>query len=426
MGPSQENEKPARDSLFDAERASPVARDVAIALSFLNDESPFVREHSLAKVVHHRAELTHLPPEIVRLVFEETLPHLVADALEVVGGCVSNDPAAAQILAYCARDSRPIICQSAITELRQCAEIPRSLSIVLSATDWHAEYRKLSTHSVEVTTKGSSLMRHLESYRLREVSFVQPHHFTVMMEALVHPDRRVQDFAVETIARVQQRLTPSQRTHLETICAFASESFLTEESSRYNCFLDLLREVSESHVLARIVGGVEPGANLDLRIIRDFTALYLSRAAPHPVFVSAIGETLWHSNPEVVKASASNIGILVEEVPEKFARQLLATLAEALVERAGEGKGITQAMVRGFERQTLYAADVLGLMNAIVERGASRAVLLGVVDVLRKNPPMDDQIRPKMAVLLRGLAASYDAAVAEAARQLLRSNTNQE
>lgn len=398
---------------------------MAIALSFLADESPIIREHSLGKVVQHRNELAHIPSEVVRLIFGETAPHLIADAMQVVGACILKDPAAGLILARYARDSRPIVSQAALAELRAATDLPRPLSIVLSAAEWHAEYQRLSSHSVAVTTKGSALLRHLEPYRLREMAFVEPHQFTIMMEALAHPSARVQDLALETLARVQGRLTPLQRTQLEIVSAFASESFLTEDSQRYNSFLDLLREVSESPILARIVADAEPGSNLDLRIVRDFTALYLSRAAPIPGLVSAITETLWHSNPEVIKASASNIGILVEEIPAEFARSLLGALAEALVERAGEGSVVTQALAHGFDRQTIYAADVIALMGGIAARGATRAVLLGVVEVLRRNPPMDESLRAKMAGLIDHLAGSYDAVVAEAARELLRSDVNE-
>lgn len=407
-----------RDKLVGAaspqnEEAARMSTSLPLVLSFLKDAEPQVREHALAKVLQHRSELRCVPTAVIDLLFQEPDARLVAKGIEVVSAFVSHDPVARPLLTYFLSDPRKMVAQRVHEVMAGFVEIPLEVRFPYQSALALAFSRK------GVALRGKDLYQELSPYRVVDGVALAQRPFLGAVEALCHPAPALQEIAVHMLWKACASLNERQRGVVEAACTYACHKFLSNHSNQYDAFMELFREVSSGPVSALMVQDIECGDNLNLRLHRDFTAVYLSRMAPLPKAVEQLIDCIWHHVPGVVHAAASNLGVLLEEVPRETAEHMLDCLFEALVERVADSHEVLQGLLKAVERQTLFEASIVKRVSEIVSRSPSSSVLSMMIEVLRRNPPQHEDTRKSVGAILRFLAGCESARVADSARDLI-------
>jgi hypothetical protein len=270
-----------------------------------------------------------------------------------------------------------------------------------------------------IAVRGKDLYQELRPYRVVEGSALGQRPFLHAVEALCHPEPTLQEMAVEMLRRTCAGFNEKQRHVVESACTYVCNQFLLNHSSQYEAFMELFREVSSGPGIALMIQDIECGDNLNLRLHRDFTAVYLSRFAPLAKAVDQLIDCIWHHEPRIVQAAASNLGVLLEEVPRQTAEYMLECLFEALVERVDDSPEILQGLLKAVERQTLFEEPIIKRVSALVSQNPSSNVLLMAIEVLRGNPPRREDVRRKVFSILRFLSGSENPRVAEAAQEVI-------
>ena len=395
------------------EDATRMSASLPLILSFMQDAEPQIREHALVQLLRHRSELCYVPTAVIELLFKESDTRLVAKGIEVLSTFVLQDPVARPLLTYFLSDPRKMVAQRVHEVMAGFVEIPLEVQFPYQSALALAFSRK------GVAVRGKDLYQELRPYRVVDgVAMGQPS-FLNAVEALCHPAPALQEMAVHVLWKACASLNEQQRCVVEAACTYTCHKFLSNHANQYEAFMELFREVSSGPVSALMVQDIECGDNLNLRLHRDFTAVYLSRMAPLPKAIEQLVDCIWHHVPGVVHAAASNIGVLLEEVPRESAEHLLDCLFEALVERVDDGPEVLQSLLKAVERQTLFEDSIIKRVSVIVSRNPSSSVLSMVVEVLRRNPPQYEGTRKPVEAILRFLAGCESARVADAARDLI-------
>jgi hypothetical protein len=390
-----------------------LASSVALILSFLQDPNIAVRERSLNRLVELKSELTYVPMQLAQFLLEERDARLVAKGVQVVASCVSQDPLASPLITHFLGDPRQLVAQSAQRELGSIASLPLELRYPYQSSLAFKHARSV------VQVRARELYQKIHPYVVVEGAAVGARPFLNSIEALCLPVPDLQHLSIDVLCRCAPSLDERQRGVVEAACTYSCHQIMYSESSNYEGFLELLREVSSKPSIARMVHGIECGDDLNRRLHRDFTASYISRMAPLKESLEQLASGLWHNHPAVVAGIASNIGVLMEEFPYGTVERLLDNVFEVLIARADEGREIVQGVLRAVHRQRLYEDTIIRRVSEIVARADSSHVLLTMIDVIRVNPPQQQHNREIVSGILRYLQGAENTRVADAARELI-------
>lgn len=390
-----------------------MSTSLPLVLSFLKDPQPQVRDLALAQLLQHRSEMYSVPAAVIELLFQEPDVRLVAKGVEVLSTFVLHDPVARPFLTYFLSDPRRLVAQRVQDSMAGLVDIPLEVKFPYQSA------LALAFSREGIAVRGKDLYQELRPYRVVEGSALGQRPFLHAVEALCHPEPTLQEMAVEMLRRTCAGFNEKQRHVVESACTYVCNQFLLNHSSQYEAFMELFREVSSGPGIALMIQDIECGDNLNLRLHRDFTAVYLSRFAPLAKAVDQLIDCIWHHEPRIVQAAASNLGVLLEEVPRQTAEYMLECLFEALVERVDDSPEILQGLLKAVERQTLFEESIIKRVSALVSQNPSSNVLLMAIEVLRGNPPRREDVRRKVFSILRFLSGSENPRVAEAAQEVI-------
>jgi len=386
---------------------------VSLVLSFLEDSKPAIRESSLNRLIELRSQYNRVPPQLAEFLLHERDARLVAKGVETLSSCVSRDPLATSLLTHFLSDPRQLVAQRARGIVETMSDIPLEIRYPYQSS-------LASTYAVEASrARAKELYQKIHPYLVVEGAALGKRPFLEAVEALCLPISQLQEVALEVLVQRGPLFNERQRGVVEAACTYSFNQVITGESRTYEGLLGLLREVSTSTYIARIVQGIETGEDINLRLHRDFTATYISRADPLPQALEELLTGLWHNIPLVVDAVASNIGVLLAEFPREIGERILDEVFEALVTRAGEGTEFIAGLLAVVRRQSSYEESIMRRVSEIVATTESSQKLMVMLEVIRVNPPQLPRTMEVVTGILRYLAGANNAGVAAAARRLL-------
>lgn len=386
---------------------------VSIVLSFLGDSKPAIRERSLNRLIELQSQFDRVPPKLADFLLYERDARLVAKGVETLSSCVSHDPLATSLLTHFLSDPRQLVAQRARGIVETMNDIPLEIRYPYQSS-------LASTYAVEASrARAKELYQKIHPYLVVEGAALGKRPFLEAVEALCLPISQLQEVALEVLVQRGPLFNERQRGVVEAACTYSFNQVITGESRTYEGLLGLLREVSTSTYIARIVQGIETGDDINLRLHRDFTATYISRADPVPQALEELLNGLWHNIPLVVDAVASNIGVLLAEFPREIGERILDEVFEALVTRAGEGTEFVTGLLAVVRRQSLYEESIMRRVSETVAGTESPQKLMAMLEVIRVNPPQLSRTMEVVTGILKYLAGASNAGVAEAARRLL-------
>jgi hypothetical protein len=429
---SGRDQSPLHNGREEAARLA-VPKALESALSLLRDTSESVRAAALQKVCDSRDTLTSIPREVMRFVFRERDGALVSLGLEIVGALLSKDHSAAPLLIHFLNDSRPEVSIRTRTILAASfeshPEVVIPLYVKCAGAAGTAETRELArsllSHAKErgVTAEPSVirgiLARYVGSHKSGKGGVVDDSVAWAIAWGLSDPTLSLRQFSINMLAKAARGLTPFQTRIIEGACAFIAHKVMEKKTHHPSLFLDSLRDMRVSSGFCHILQSIDCGRNAVLEMQREFTSVYLSGHEPPKAALKGLLEFLRESDPSLVMAAASNLGVLIHDLPRSLGEKLLNQIWGVVRLRQFEDPLIYRALLHAFDGQIGHQDWIVGLCSKELMTHPDRITQEVVARILSHNPPLSDHSLERVRGMLRYLAGSEHPLVAELAASAL-------
>jgi hypothetical protein len=369
----------------------------------------------------------------MRFIFRERDAALVSLGLEIVGSLLSKDQSAAPLLIHFLNDLRPEVSNRTLnilaTSFESHPEVVIPLYVKCAGSASTAETRELARSLLSqakergVTAEPSEirgvLAKYVGSRKYGSGGVVDDRVAWAIAWGLSDPEISLRQFSINMLAKAARSLTPFQTRIIEGACAFIADEVMQKKTRHPALFLDSLRDMGVNSGFSHILQSIDCARDVVLEMQLKFTSVYLSRHEPPKAALKVLVQFLWESDPSVVMQAASNLGVLIQELPISLGEKLLTQIWGVLRHRQFEDPQIYRALLHAFDGQIGHQDWIVGLCSKELMTHPDRITQEVVARILSHNPPLSDHCLERVRGMLRYLAGSEHPLVAELAASAL-------
>lgn len=181
-------------------------------------------------------------------------------------------------------------------------------------------------------------------------------------------------------------------------------------------FFEACSQIGCAPGLAGVLTTFGEGDDVDRKLLRDFAVASLLREGDAELPIGSTLEEVWHPDPNVVRAAASNLAVLAPWVGSGLGTTVVRGLFEALRERIHDGPRVVAALVDSIAMIDGFDQDVVSCCSQTVSATRDVGTLAAIVSVLGKKGYSCEDSRRKSTSILRYLAGGESPQVAGIAR----------
>jgi len=439
--PSNGPQADAQDSLAHASFGPHQSRrDAHAALSLLSDESLLVRREAAEFLSFHTPLFDSPPAGALQQLFYEKDPFVVSSLLSCVAEIPDRRGLVAPVCLRLMKDSHREIALEAAQILSEGRELglgpviplevfsrthPRvrdeRLELVSAAHEAPTDFQRTVRAAVD---QQLSLSERAQKAQLKDLVMSLSGRFNdealhAVLIGLCSPGSSVRALSLKVLSAYSSHLTAEQKPLVWGALAFAMSDYELASCVMQHEFFNAVRSSDMPAELAPMIEGFDCRDDVDVKMARDFTAVYLARHADPCAAVERLADMLWAPHESTVGAAASNLSILLVDIDRTVGVKIVDSLMEALIDRVLDGRAVTDAFIRAFSQLDGFHAEVLERCSNALSLHQSPEVMIAIARLVGSMPASDPQLLHEATQILEYLSRAPYARVARTANYIL-------